>query len=78
MPLYVIVMMFKSCYYPLKDIFGEFFCHVFASYEVFSVMTTQFHTFFVTLFRYICIFHDDNVVQMKITARVTMIMIIST
>ena len=70
MPPYVIVVMLKSCYFPLKDITGEFSCYVIHVFEVVTAMTMQCHTFFVTLFRYICIFHDNKIIHMRMTAKV--------
>ena len=70
MPPYVAAYMLKSCYYPIKDIIGEFFCHVVHVTEVYSAITQQCHTFFVTLFRYICIYHEVKIMELKITARV--------
>ena len=68
-PPYLMVHMFKSCYYPIRDIIGEFSCHVIHMYEVYSTMSAQCHTFFVTLFRYICLFHDDKLMRSRLTAQ---------
>ena len=69
-PIYLIALMFKSCYYPIKDIIGEFNCHVMFLLEIFFVSLSQCHTFYVTLFRYICIFHDERIRKLNLNPRV--------
>ena len=73
MPPYVIAVMLKSFHYPIKDIIGVFNCHVMHVAEVLVMIVAQCHTFFVTLFRYICIFHEVKIMKLKMTAGVSYI-----
>ena len=60
-------------YYPLKDLFGELgeaFCHFFAFLEIDGAFVGQFHSFFMTVYRYICLFHSDELLQNDITPKV--------
>ena len=60
-------------YYPLKDLFGELgeaFCHFFAFLEIYGAFVGQFHSFFMTVYRYICLFHSDELLQNDITPKV--------
>lgn len=69
-PFYLGFTVMRTIYYPLKDLFGETFCHIFAFTEMSAVMTAQFHSFFLTLFRYICLFHEDVLIKRNILPKV--------
>ena len=63
----------RAMYYPLKDLFGELgeaFCHLFAFLEIYGAFVGQFHSFFMTVYRYICLFHSDELLQNDITPKV--------
>ena len=66
---YLLNMIIRSLYYPVKDITGVYYCYYIAYTEVFSIFYTQFQTFFVTLYRYICLFHDGILIDLGIHPR---------
>ena len=66
MPVYAVFLILKSLYYPFKDLFGEAACYVGSYVELFLLYLAQFQTFFITLYRYICLFHDDMLFSLSI------------
>ena len=66
MPFYAIWAMSKSLYYPIKDIYGSKMCFIATYIELFLFYLVQFQTFFITLYRYICLFHDDFLFNLDI------------
>ena len=78
MPFYAILMISKSLYYPIKDLFGEPTCYITTYVELFLLYLAQFQTFFITLYRYICLFHDDMLLHFNIHPKsLAKIMVIS-
>ena len=67
---YLIVLGIRTTYYPMKDLFGEGFCHFFNFIEGYGAFIGQFHSFFLTTFRYICLFHTDDMMKHEITPKV--------
>ena len=70
MPFYAIWAMSKSLYYPIKDLYGPSMCYIATYVELFLFYLVQFQTFFITLYRYICLFHDDFLFNLNIHPRV--------
>ncbi len=55
--LYATYVMVAANYYPLKDLIGTFGCYMIDSMEIFGVLSLQTTSFWISLFRYICIVH---------------------
>lgn len=70
-PLKLMSLIGKAYYYPLKDITGPFLCYADTYLDLWSSMYAHFLTFFVSLFRYICLFHDDELIKRNISPRVS-------
>ena len=68
-PVYLLVMILRSLYYPVKDITGQYFCYFVTYSEVFIIFYVQFQTFFMTLYRYICLFHDKILIDFGLHPR---------
>ena len=68
-PFYVVYCNLRIHYYPLKDLFGAYgieICHFMNFAEILAVLVAQFHSFFLTSFRYICLFHDDVMTKFNV------------
>ncbi len=59
----------KAYYYPLKDVLGTWFCYADVHIDLWSNMFAHFLTLFVSLFRFICIFHEDQLIIRKISPK---------
>ncbi len=57
-------------YYPLKDIIGIAGCHVIDWMEIFGVLSLQTASFWLSLFRYICIVHHEKLQTTGISPKV--------
>ena len=68
-PTYLLLMISRSLYYPVKAMTGPYFCYYVAYSEVFTIFLAQFQTFFLTLYRYICLFYDDILVDNNLHPR---------
>ena len=68
--LYLIFLGLRAVHYPLKDFFGETFCHLFSFLEIYGTFVGQFHSFFMTVYRYVCLFHSDGMMKHNITPKV--------
>ena len=72
-PFYIIFLFLRTSYYPLKDLFGDYgegMCHFYDYLLVIGAFAGQFHSFFLTAFRYICLFHDDFMLRYNIQPKV--------
>ena len=67
---YCIVLLIKAVYYPLKDLTGTSFCHFHNYYDIWNVFIIQSQSFFVSLYRCICLFHSGVLQKEKITPKV--------
>ena len=63
--------MLRTCYYPIKYIFGEEYCYISNFLEIWAAVMGQFHSFFLTMFRYVCLFHDDWLMANRISPKVS-------
>ena len=68
-PSYLLIMIIRSLYYPVKDITGVYYCYYITYSEVFTIFYAQFQTFFITLYRYICLFHDGILIDLGLHPR---------
>ena len=68
-PIYDTILILRAIYYPTKDIHGSILCYIVNYFELFVIILAQFQTFFITLYRYICIFHDGLLIKLDITPR---------
>ena len=72
-PFYIIFLFLRTSFYPLKDLFGDYgegMCHFYDYLLVIGAFAGQFHSFFLTAFRYICLFHDDFMLRYNIQPKV--------
>ena len=60
----------KAHYYPVKDIVGSSFCYFHDYTILWFGMYTQFSSLFIALYRYICIFFGEKLVQLNISPKV--------
>ena len=77
-PFFLIFLYLRTKYYPLKDTFGEYFCHFFNYLLPIGAFAGQFHSFFLTSFRYICLFHDDFLIKYNISPKVSTVVYLIT
>ena len=68
---YFFTLLLKAIHYPLKDITGENLCFFLNYFDQWFNMINQFQTFFITLFRYVCIFHMGRLYKKGLTPKVT-------
>jgi hypothetical protein len=52
---------------------GEAFCYYGYFNTMFTVCYSQLHSFFVALFRYLCIVHKNSLASIGITAKVILV-----
>ena len=65
-------------HYPLKDVFGRGFCYFCSYLEPYGFYVGQFHSFFTTVFRYICLFHSEEMLKHDITPKVSPFLLLRT
>ena len=68
--MFVATLIAMAVYYPIKDFTGSIFCHIYISGLAWVNIFGQSLTFFVTLFRYICLYHDGKLSALRITPKV--------
>ena len=57
--------------YPLKDYIGEAGCHMINSYRHAGAFGLQLQSFFVAIFRYICLFHSSSIRRVNLSPHVS-------
>ena len=77
MPMYALVVICRALYYPIKDLTGTVACYCITYLELFSLFLAQFQTFFITVYRYICLFHDQFLINMDLHPRVLAKIVVS-
>jgi hypothetical protein len=63
-------MSVKGFYYPMKDLIGEPMCYLLHMGELHITMMSQMSSFFISLFRYICIIHNERLLALQISVKV--------
>lgn len=63
-PLEIIVKVLRTIYYPLTDLIGNELCYIITWMEVHASIYAQMHTFFITFFRYVCLFHEKLLLRL--------------
>ena len=71
-PLNLMTMIGKSLTYPLKDVTGSSFCHIQTFLDLSSSNYAVFLSFFVTLFRYFCLFQKEELLKWKLSPKVSL------
>lgn len=59
----------KALVYPLSETTGQWFCYTSTYLFLGGNMHSNFLTFFLTLFRYICIFHEDKLLKWNLSPK---------
>ena len=72
-PITLLALVGKALYYPLKDIIGGELCQAETYLHLWYNMHCNFLTFVVTLFRYICLFHEDKIIRFNLSPKVRII-----
>ena len=72
-PLFLAFMFLRTEYYPLSELFGDWFCYFFDYTIAICGFTGQFHSFFLASFRYICLFHDGFMFEYNISPKVNLL-----
>ena len=57
--------------YPMKDYIGENGCHILNSYRLAGAFVNQLQSFFVAIFRYICLFHSSSMRRVNLSPHVS-------
>ena len=57
--------------YPMKDYIGETGCHMINSYSHAGAFALQLQSFFVAIFRYICLFHSSSMRRVNLSPHVS-------
>ena len=71
-PLNLMTMIAKSLTYPLKDVTGSSFCHIQTFLDLSSSNYAVFLSFFVTVFRYICLFQKEKLLKWRLNPKVSL------
>ena len=73
-PVFGATLIAKAVYYPISDFTGTNFCY-FVTYAYHWVgIYGQSLTFFMTVFRYICLYHEVKLLRWKIKPKVSLSM----
>ena len=57
--------------YPLNDFVGDIACYMFIYARNIGFTIIQVHSFFVTLFRYLCLFHGNLLLRFSLSSNVS-------
>ena len=57
--------------YPLKDYLGEIGCYVIEYSRSIAMLAMELQSFFQSLFRYVCLFHDDILIKFNLSPNVS-------
>ena len=71
LPFYLITSSLKNFIFPLKDYTGEIFCYVFEYGTLYILVVGQYQSFFVSLFRYICVLKHNLLMKNDISIKVS-------
>ena len=63
----------RSFYYPVINLTGDSLCYIRNYYDVIQNMVVQYQTFYITFYRYVCLFHWDFLLSKEITPKVSRI-----
>ena len=69
-PLYFITVSVNNFVFPLKNYTGELYCHIFYYCMLYALVVYQYHSFFISLFRYICVVHGSLLMSHGISIKV--------
>ena len=69
-PLYFITVSVNNFVFPLKNYTGELYCHIFYYCMLYALVVYQYHSFFISLFRYICVVHGSLLMSHSISMKV--------
>ena len=69
-PLELMTLIAKSLHYPLSHITGSYFCYFSDYLHLWLNIFSHFITFFTTVFRYICLYHDEKLMKWKLSPKV--------
>ena len=67
---YMLYFSMVTFVYPMKDYIGEFGCYNVNYMKTAGVIYMQLQSFFMALFRYICLFHDNLLLKYDLSPQV--------
>ena len=70
-PVFVATLIAMSVYYPISDLTGPTFCYFYIFGLTWVNIFGQSLTFYVTCFRFICLYHGKKLTLWKITPNVS-------
>ena len=70
-PLIIVALIANSIYYPISDFTGSQFCYVYSYSYLWICTYGQAMTFFITIFRYICLYHERKLICYGMNANVS-------
>ena len=62
--------------YPMKDYIGETGCHMMLLLRSSGCFIFQLQSFFISVFRYICVFHNDSLLNLNLSPNVSILVIL--
>ena len=57
--------------YPVKEYLGEIGCNLIEYLRSIGMIAMQLQSFFQSLFRYVCLFHDDILIKLNLSPNVS-------
>mgnify|MGYP007023185112 CR=1 FL=1 len=69
-PIFVATLIAMTVYYPISDWIGSYFCYFYIYGFLWVTIYGQSLSFFITVFRYICLYHEDKLSFWQITPKV--------
>jgi hypothetical protein len=67
LPPFMVYLSIRAFYYPMIDLIGAPLCYYFHIVEGYLMILFQIHSFFIALFRYICIIHNERLFKLGIS-----------
>ena len=75
MGLYSVYYSLVLWLYPLKDYLGETGCYLIMYWRTIGSFAIQLQSFFMALFRYICLFHNDSLFKFNLSPNVSKVLL---
>ena len=71
MPIFLITSSLKNFVFPLRKYTGEIFCYIFEYGSIYILVVSQYQSFFISLFRYICVVKHTLLMENNISIGVS-------
>ena len=67
---YMLHFSMNNWIYPIKDYIGETGCYLMTTFKATHLVEVQLQSFFISLFRFVCLFHSGLLQKIKLSPNV--------